>query len=1260
MKKITLLLIFVTLFCQNNFAQGDSVANAEQFCAGGSELVFPNVTGETNWTDVGCLGSIPNAAYYYITIAQPGDLIFNISQTDVNGDGLDVDFIAWGPFNSIADADASITLTDCATCPSNTSTTEPNFYPYTPDHIVDCSYDAAPAETLTITGAQTGEIYIVLITNYGNKPGSISLQQTGGTGATSCKDLPVCGNKFYDSGGETGDYSNNLAETTTIYPFEAGGTVTTTFTVFDIAPGDSLAVYDGPDTSAPSLGTYSGTTNPGPFTSTHASGTLTFVFTSNGSGVGAGWAADIVCTPPPLIPTCGDTFYDSGGVSGDYTNNENETTVIAPINPGDAVTTTFTAFNLDSGDTLEVFDGATSLGSFTGTTIPGPFTSTDPSGELTFTFTSNGGGTQSGWAADITCSILCNISIAEALNPIGADDCTLNYSQFVATSLGSPGGTTTVFSEDFRGTSIPTGWTVNNSAGAGSWTVTNSSNAGGTPYEGTLSGGYDSSANGTVSLTSPPINIAGQTNLQLDLKQYLDHYGSSYFYSISIQTSLDGAGWVNQYNVNPVTNDINQETRNIDLFALSGNSLRIRFQLNGMPFGLSYWYIDDIILTGDAPPVIPQITWSPTTGLYTDASLTTAYTGGFTDTVYAAPNGTQTYTATDQNGCSDTVTVSRNKKIWNGSINTDWFNSSNWTPIGIPTNQNCVIIPDANTTNHSPIVDSATSPGLGKTLLVETNGYLEVESESGLIITDDITVDGKLILRNSSNLVQITNTGITNTGNIQMQRTVNDLSPQDYVYWSSPVDDFSVTAVSPGSNQRYKWLPTTAAKYGNWQATSEIMEPAKGYIIRGISGTNPEGVAPTNTVEFTGVPRNGRIQIPIMHGGYTGADYTGAGNTDATELDDNWNLIGNPYPSSISADLFIAVNGGTLSETPDPNTPAIFGTVYLWTHTSAPSTIDDPFYGDYVYNYNPNDYIGYNSTGSNPAGFNGYIAAGQAFFVLMDHNASSPSMVTFNNTMRYDNSTPTNPLPFNNTQFYRAAPTAKSLEYGTEIEKHRIWLDLISPNNRANSILVGYIENATNGIDRLYDGYELSETSTRFYSLIEGEKMAIQGKSVTFEDTDKVPLGLVVAQAGNYTIAINTLDGLFESTNQDIYLEDTYTGMIHDLRGAPYSFNSGKGTFDDRFILRYNNVTLSLPDEQALNNLLITAPGNQYIKVSSAYETIKSVSVYDVLGRNLFINNNLNQREFMLNDVPFSNGTYIVEVTLNSGLQKIQKVVINL
>ena len=173
----------------------------------------------------------------------------------------------------------------------------------------------------------------------------------------------VCGEPFYDSGGASGNYSNNQNQTTTLIPDIPGTAITATFTFFATeACCDDLSIYDGPDATYPLLGTFAGTTLPGPFTSSDPSGALTFVFDSDFSVTAGGWAADITCTT--IAPACGDTFYDSGGVSGNYSDNENVTTIIAPDTAGYTVTTTFTSFNLAGGDTLEVFDGATSLGIF--------------------------------------------------------------------------------------------------------------------------------------------------------------------------------------------------------------------------------------------------------------------------------------------------------------------------------------------------------------------------------------------------------------------------------------------------------------------------------------------------------------------------------------------------------------------------------------------------------------------------------------------------------------------------------------------------------------------------------------------------------------------------------------------------------------------------------------------------------------------------------------------------------------------------------
>jgi gliding motility-associated-like protein len=108
-------------------------------------------------------------------------------------------------------------------------------------------------------------------------------------------------------------------------------------------------------------------------------------------------------------PACGDTIYDSGGASGDYSNSELITTTVFPDNPGDVVTFTFLSFDTESCcDGLTVYNGPDTSSDpvddeFRGTTIPNPITSTDPSGALTFVFDSDGSITGAGYEILISC-----------------------------------------------------------------------------------------------------------------------------------------------------------------------------------------------------------------------------------------------------------------------------------------------------------------------------------------------------------------------------------------------------------------------------------------------------------------------------------------------------------------------------------------------------------------------------------------------------------------------------------------------------------------------------------------------------------------------------------------------------------------------------------------------------------------------------------------------------------------------------------------
>lgn len=119
-----------------------------------------------------------------------------------------------------------------------------------------------------------------------------------------------CAGVIEDSGGPNGEYGDNENFTFTICPDSPGNVIYLTWFVFDLNtdgpnPLDRLSIYDGANTGATPLGTYSGTSLQNLIVSGtvfNTTGCLTLVFQSNGGGTG-NFAAGFQCTVPCLNPT---------------------------------------------------------------------------------------------------------------------------------------------------------------------------------------------------------------------------------------------------------------------------------------------------------------------------------------------------------------------------------------------------------------------------------------------------------------------------------------------------------------------------------------------------------------------------------------------------------------------------------------------------------------------------------------------------------------------------------------------------------------------------------------------------------------------------------------------------------------------------------------------------------------------------------------------------------------------------------------------
>ena len=548
-----------------------------------------------------------------------------------------------------------------------------------------------------------------------------------------------------------------------------------------------------------------------------------------------------------------------------------------------------------------------------------------------------------------------------------------------------------------------------------------------------------------------------------------------------------------------------------------------------------------------------------------------------------------------------------NMTIWNGTV---------WSA-GVPDFTKFVVIDGDYDMTSLPSIDACTiQVKNGRTLTVVGGKYVNVQNK---VIVQPF---GLFEVLNDGSLIQITD-GVSNTGNIYLERTTQTRL-SDYVYWSSPVNNFPLFDVSPNtpSNSIYSWRATALNSnggQGNWQLANENMILGKGYAIRGPVGFT-DGAPQNLTATFIGVPNNGIITFPIERGNNLGAGSNGPNGVMRTVYDDNWNLIGNPYPSSIDVMSFLS------------NNPDLDGNVRIWSSTALPSNlVSDPFYGDYLYNYSPNDYIVHNGTAttSGPGTFNGNIATGQGFMVMMDEGATAAtSNVTFTNSMRNSS--------YDNSEFFRNSQPVSS--------KHRIWLDLIAnvPNGIVSRTVIGYVDGATDEKDRLFDAVTSYKTSQNFYSILNNDILCIQGKGLPFVDNDVIPLGYKAAIRGSYSVAIAAVDGIFNE-NQDVYLEDLQTNTIHNLSQSPYTFQSEIGIFNNRFVLRYKDTVLSNPNFD-IDSILIYTESNHVI-INSGIETIASYEIYDILGRVIKNGSGLSTNQ-VISELEVTNQPLIVKVKL--------------
>ena len=100
---------------------------------------------------------------------------------------------------------------------------------------------------------------------------------------------------------------------------------------------------------------------------------------------------------------------------------------------------------------------------------------------------------------------------------------------------------------------------------------------------------------------------------------------------------------------------------------------------------------------------------------------------------------------------------------------------------------------------------------------------------------------------------------------------------------------------------------------------------------------------------------------------------------------------------------------------------------------------------------------------------------------------------------------------------------------------------------------------------------------------------------------------------------------------------------------------SSKKTFLDRFEIRYTTQALSSESFVSEDNVVIFNQ-NDELKISASQEIAK-VEVFDVLGRNVYNNYNVNSKELNISSIANRNQALLVKITFPTGQLVTKKVI---
>ena len=519
---------------------------------------------------------------------------------------------------------------------------------------------------------------------------------------------------------------------------------------------------------------------------------------------------------------------------------------------------------------------------------------------------------------------------------------------------------------------------------------------------------------------------------------------------------------------------------------------------------------------------------------------------------------------------------------WDGSASTDWNNASNWSADQVPSSGTDVTIPSAPS-NQPHITLGSVSPAVCANMTVQSGATLTINEGKALTISGNLKNEGSVIVKADATGIGslITEGRISGAGSFQMEQYLTGSggnTPNGLFYYVSNPTVGATAAVYDIASGNKLWSANETTQNYSLIASSTVLNTTQGYVAR---------MGSTGTITLSGTSFNtGDIST------------TGLTRTGSTEVNRGYNLVGNPYPSTVNWDDATKTNLET--------------SMYYRTHQGSTMLYDT---------YNT---IGSIGTNNNLAGaVTGIIPPTQSFWVRVDADGNA-GQLDFTNAMRSHGTL---------SSIYRMAS-----EEGT------VRLTLSNEFVSDETILFFNSEAQDTYDDFDSQKFWAAASVPQLYTTIGPDTLVINGL-YSAETNPVVDLGMKLPVAGNYTLNANQIT----VTGESVYLEDRMLNVFQDLNAEPtYSFTSGTGNIPSRFALHFGMSVTGIEDGFVTNARVYSTSGNQLNIILSDNIERGNVSVLDMAGRTITtfkINSNTTSTKINVNT-----GVYLIRIETEKGI----------